>query len=1390
MADQPTGAANTLVVPISLVAFCIGYEDQQGVADTFAGSRVDYTGLAKNDARAYLGSEITKNILTQKSRLPAPGIHLHWALPDALTRAESAPTGADADLTFPPAPNRWLVTRFTINGASTQATSWVVESDRLSEQRPDTSMAVTLPVRADSAVAGAAVADDPLRITHKYMGRSIHESRYEGEKATAPGASLREVTGAPLTAVSAGASAFASYYPECGTVFGFQDLCDGNGENGPAAPASKATLMYVVTGWYENSEDDPARRSAAGGWSLRDRYRWTVGAGEDPAPALTLYSGLVQGIVWDPSHQYVTPTSLPVKAAVGATPVEALSAYLRDKLPGTMNSTIKEHLLSLYQRGELDHFVGAEDLTADLAERLHEAQFRSVPGETYLRITRKNARGEEVDADISPGQAALLARCNAASVTLHRLESGLQSLKWRTFANWYRFSSYWGNASVGGIVSACQSYQDDCAERYKSLARDIKTATDERDAARAALDTHKTPGQSLTLTNARPFYKPAEPSLLLAQDKNFQMHSRHRGGSRRTDGTLPGRRASDLVTRVTVAAKAIDAAAWTGITRLSDRVPHHELLSTLLVEACLLNVDLARFAIGGTESRATLWADLAGLLTSASASLWTIKAGLAPSASEVEWWASKNPWMPLFVAWTVSFIPANPTRSSNTTGDSESKLYPETFFTAKYSVDPTTGSFIRPIEQAEGVGAPTPQIFSGMSVLSPSVAANLKRRLEEDDAMKQELPRVYEELASHSILAQPLSGLIDGMLMRRQRVELAIGTDSDDYDVQDLTGGARAIVGPQLDSGPAWEGAYNPIPAGQWTLSGTVIDALGQIRPLEFASLTASETLMPARPNGPSATANGLLAKLYAPPRLAQPARLAMSWRSALTDAILPPTDHTAENPICGWLLPTTLFTGFFLFDALGAPLGSLRPHPQADAILWEAPPNTVIGATIQEALSDAHPLMRGVALRLAGMTRKDFQLYHATVVKAAGGVRAGLAGVAEAPATVIGRPLALGSLSLALQLRDDPFYDQSPDCAADSVWKDIDASFPAVRFPVFLGDHDRRGDGLIGFYKYGKDDWDLSVFYSPAVAPRKDAEPTGAPETNAVVAPQTADTLQLTSRGPQTPNDDLRAAVLFDPQAPVHAITGIVPTERLAAPPQLVAAATGQMQIALPVAPTLFPPQRSVLPVPKTPGSTVAWVWAVEPRVPTAPGAERAEDKWRIDHDVANPVTDGLWAYSPQHVAEGWLLVRRECLTVQLLNENGRSIFQRATPQKAVLSLANQTQRPVTIAPGQPSPEDSPIATPVLFLHLENLQPADPAAIALTADGWSFALYWDGGGAPYWAATRTSEALTLDARHSVDIQLTNLRPDSPAKHATVMIRYRNIDGMGDGAISDLVVLN
>ena len=137
--------SNILMVPIHLDALHL--ESGQSVVEAMA----DFTKLPYFDGTrdvnpdvANISEEIVSQPFQNENLSLKPGIHLHWALPDALTKGVQSDKGT----TFPAVPNRWLITRSGV-GTTKQ---WIVESDYLyPEGEGNPQSAVSIPVQPDPA---------------------------------------------------------------------------------------------------------------------------------------------------------------------------------------------------------------------------------------------------------------------------------------------------------------------------------------------------------------------------------------------------------------------------------------------------------------------------------------------------------------------------------------------------------------------------------------------------------------------------------------------------------------------------------------------------------------------------------------------------------------------------------------------------------------------------------------------------------------------------------------------------------------------------------------------------------------------------------------------------------------------------------------------------------------------------------------------------------------------------------------------------------------------------------------------------------------------------------------------------------------------------------------
>jgi hypothetical protein len=163
------------------------------------------------------------------SKLEA-GVHVHWALPDALTRATVLSGDPGNQVVFPGVPDLWMVTRFN-QGPATNARdpkrgwrAWVVDS-RTQTVTPFSSW--KLPTGRDPRMLHTVAGMLPSAAGVKYPGWGLWDQ-------------------------SAGNFdlALAAYYPAARARFGlFDDLSDLTVKTG--------NVSYTVVGWYSISDNDP-----------------------------------------------------------------------------------------------------------------------------------------------------------------------------------------------------------------------------------------------------------------------------------------------------------------------------------------------------------------------------------------------------------------------------------------------------------------------------------------------------------------------------------------------------------------------------------------------------------------------------------------------------------------------------------------------------------------------------------------------------------------------------------------------------------------------------------------------------------------------------------------------------------------------------------------------------------------------------------------------------------------------------------------------------------------------------------------------------------------------------------------------------------------------------
>jgi len=456
--------SNFLLVPIYLDALCLLKEI------SVLEEMTDYTKLPywyqnkdqdwrqQNPDQAFTSGTVLSPPFENLNLNLGAGIHLHWSLPDALTKGLHTPTG----LEFPVVPNRWLIMR---SGGGLSSETWVVESDYLSPcdykylYRPDNeSDSVNILYPQETSYEDA----QPFRFLGRKMTLSNWRSRVAGsqyvDRLTAIGGLAPNQQ---IKTLDNEKGAFAAFYPNCRSVFGFHDS-DLAGQNPPQ------NLQYDVIGWYSNSQQDslsvliqehPNSSPEELLEALSETLGWAVSLGARGFPQqMICYSKLKfnqSGSLSDPTDTLLNPV-----IAVGNTGTEALAAYLSHEFaPGTdsdsqqIRQTIEDQLeaLQLAERLEQQQL----DIGPKFRDARHEREFSASTAGTLWRVLPESNKSVPANASEKQAQVQLLLppiiaeKLNTLNVQQQNYDNALNkigSMREQVYADWYKYlqSSYPG----------------------------------------------------------------------------------------------------------------------------------------------------------------------------------------------------------------------------------------------------------------------------------------------------------------------------------------------------------------------------------------------------------------------------------------------------------------------------------------------------------------------------------------------------------------------------------------------------------------------------------------------------------------------------------------------------------------------------------------------------------------------------------------------------------------------------------------------------------------------------------------------------------------------------------------------------------------------------------
>ncbi len=276
------------------------------------------------------------------------GAYLHWAVPDALTRADPD----SPDPVFPPLPDRWLVVR--LSGRSTPGPrtvrTWLLPETSPRPDRPDLPGDIELPDLPDVQL------------------------------------------GPTLTAVGYGDPGWAAAFDNVVGRFGlYDDLLD----------VKDSAVSYLVAGWYTRPTLDPlAGVTEATFWPLLERLGWSLDPdlpGADPVPQSCLFHGSAVAIGWPGARwpgggdlgveEEARPPADAVSVALGDTIAAAVAtlgrpaAGSRDATDDRLGSRLRESALT-----GMSDSLDRPDWPARLDASLHRARFGSRPGRPVSEV--------------------------------------------------------------------------------------------------------------------------------------------------------------------------------------------------------------------------------------------------------------------------------------------------------------------------------------------------------------------------------------------------------------------------------------------------------------------------------------------------------------------------------------------------------------------------------------------------------------------------------------------------------------------------------------------------------------------------------------------------------------------------------------------------------------------------------------------------------------------------------------------------------------------------------------------------------------------------------------------------------------------------------------------
>jgi hypothetical protein len=1131
--------SNILMVPIHLDALCVQADlPVRGPSADFA--RLPYMDGTRdvNGDVANISEEIVAEPFDNENLFLGPGIHLHWALPDAVTKGVHSSDGT----VFSVVPNRWLV----IRTLGAEVKYWIVESDYL---YPDgaggQSGSVNIPVKSQKETG----VTRPFR----FLGRRMP---LEAWTANDSDEYLQD-----LTAVGYGEPTFAAFYPNCLSVFGFHDSDYRAAEPG---------LQYHVLGWHTAYSTDPLKLSLGPADvkercglidKLQTQLKWTlshidvvdrtarfeltaVDAPEGSVVRQTDTGALYE--VADASHLdsdngykeiaalqvlcYAKLTFQPgepsppngesteTQVAIANTGTEALSALLASRVSESATdreqiarnkAIIEDQLEALSLSTQLEH--RQVDVGPKFKEARHAKGFSTVAGGSVWTVTSQSRASAPANAANASAQMQItlpdetahqLNLVNTLQQALDRAQQEIDSMRTQLFSDWYKYmlcayppeDSRDSYPNIDEVRSFIEMKDIPPLQEKIAATGDLKLGKDADGKGRAlAVDSagNNAPPESLASSLAEAL-NALQGTLTTVNDSEEAKAA----NVVYVLGPGPGPRYYEPNNPVVLIS---GPAVKPNLRNGSDgRLRDDELLECHLIP----DADLSDLVPGTsdqiTTKRAALIATIAGKIEQLAK---TGKEGIGIT----DW--TQPPWNPFLLEWEVEVFPiANKSNLNPSTG-----RYASDFITSNYSLEENDVD-VRIHEEASGTITQAANVYAGTSILTPHASISLKGEI--DDYLEQELLDAYyqdnkvpQSDRSEEYFSKNLTKILEWAKAYLEKAEVG-STEAITYQI--------VLCRQRLEGFYSLSQALGGFNEGllmhKQTLQLPIADPLGFEDYQPFSTEVANHVKdnaihapQPLNDFNPIRSGAMKLLRLRLVDTFGQvedldcenavtteqlkipgsshpislPPRLTQPARINLrwlsaTKDDQEMNDHPATSPICGWILANNLDKSLMIYDSTGQALGSIDQEAT-----WGFRPGSDSPITVDN-IPNVH--LQKMVQYIQGRGEDFMEPFISALDAALANIEPENFAQHQDLALLMARPIALVRASVNLELQGLPALDQGWNDFRQDLKRNRRETngFEDVQFPIRVGEYQQFNDGVVGYWKEVDGRYADDTFYAP----------------------------------------------------------------------------------------------------------------------------------------------------------------------------------------------------------------------------------------------------------------------------------------------------------------------